>query len=54
VDADRPAMTSAIQVIDVCALAQPGVACPGKHLFGRLAGFPRPRTLMKCKEGLSA
>ena len=34
-DANRPAMTSACQVIDVCAVAQSGVACPAKHLFGR-------------------
>jgi hypothetical protein len=38
-DADQD---TAVQVIDVCALAQSGVACPAKQVFGLPRGLPRP------------
>jgi hypothetical protein len=53
VGADLPAVASACQVIDVCAVAQPGVACHAKQVFGRPRGLPPARTL-KCEEWLPA
>jgi hypothetical protein len=38
-DADQD---TAVQVMKICALAQSGVACPAKQVFGLPRGLPRP------------